>query len=444
MDSKISALEAVSLVGDTDVLPIVNGGVTKKVSVSMLRGSTIGNELIINKQNSLVVDGTGIKYPTVDAVNSGLININTNAVDKVTVKLATAISKGQAVYVSSADGTNIVVTKASNTSEATSSKTIGLLETTGTTNAIVNVVTDGLLTGLNTSTAIIGDPVWLGVSGDLIYGLINKPFAPSHLVYIGVVTRVNTNNGEILVKIQNGFELKEIHDVAINGNLADNEVLTYDTVTTLWKPKSLINNLGYTPENTINKTSTVIGNETSIIKFPSVKGIFDWATSLFATKLMSSYSIRVNNTAVSANAQEIIYKSSGMIVMNETITFTAGTAPTSPQTHTYNWTQVGNMVDVVVNLNFNTAGATVTALTFPFPATMPSPVIPTGYDGALNVMYVGCSRAVITNFQQIVVSASDQPSYIRKNATNDGFEFVIATASASHQKFNLSIKYYTA
>lgn len=228
------------------LIPQVNSDWNASAGVSAILNkptipSITGLELQSNKQNSLAVDGTGVKYPTVDAVNSGIANINTNAIDKITVKLATAINKGQAVYVSSASGTNIIVSKASNTSEATSSKTIGLLETTGVTNDMVNVVTDGLLTGLNTSTAVISDPVWLGTNGDLIYGLTNKPFAPSHLVYIGVVTRVNTNNGEILVKVQNGFELKEIHDVAING-VSDKQLLSYDNATSLWKNKSVTTN----------------------------------------------------------------------------------------------------------------------------------------------------------------------------------------------------------
>lgn len=202
--------------------------------------SISGLELQANKQNSLSTDGTGIKYPTVDAVNNGLADINTNAIDRITVKLSTAINKGQAVYVSGANGTNIIVSKASNTSEATSSKTIGLLETTGAINAIVNVVTDGLLTGLNTSTATIGDPVWLGTNGDLIYGLINKPYAPAHLVYIGVVTRVHAVNGEILIKVQNGFELREIHDVdLITTSPTNNQALIYESSTSLWKNKTV-------------------------------------------------------------------------------------------------------------------------------------------------------------------------------------------------------------
>jgi hypothetical protein len=153
------------------------------------------------------------------------------------VKLGEAISKGQAVYVSSADGTNMIVSKASNVSDATSSKTLGLLESGGGVNAKVKVITEGLLSGLNTSTATAGDAVWLGVAGNLIYGLANKPSAPAHLVSIGVVTRVNSNNGEIFVKPQNGFELHELHDVALTSP-TNKQVLSFDSATGLWKNAS--------------------------------------------------------------------------------------------------------------------------------------------------------------------------------------------------------------
>jgi hypothetical protein len=242
-DEKISFLPTAGPLTGMEMVPIVQSGVTVKVkaqNIASLNSSLF--ELQANKQNSLTVDGTGVKYPTVDAVNAGLVDVNTNAVNRVTVKLSQSINKGQAVYVSSASGTNIIVSKASNTSEATSSKTIGLLETTGATNAIVNVITDGLLAGLNTNSATIGDPVWLGVNGDLIYGLINKPYAPTHLVYIGVVTRVSATVGEILVKVQNGFELKEIHDVDLISNTpANNDVLQYESSTSLWKNKQIDN-----------------------------------------------------------------------------------------------------------------------------------------------------------------------------------------------------------
>ena len=150
------------------------------------------------------------------------------------VKLDEAIAKGQAVYVSGANGTNILVKKASNATEATSSKTLGLLATGGAINDFVNVVSEGLLDGLNTSTATVGDPVWLGTSGDLIFGLTNKPYAPAHLVYLGVVTRVHANQGEIFVHVQNGFELREIHDVVAQ-TPSNKQSIYYDVNSSLWK-----------------------------------------------------------------------------------------------------------------------------------------------------------------------------------------------------------------
>lgn len=168
-----------------------------------------------------------------------------NGILKQEVKLSENITKGQAVYISSANGTNIIVSKASNATEATSSKTLGLLETTGVTNDILYVITEGMLGDLDTSTATVGDAVWLGTSGNLIYGLASKPVAPSHLVYIGVVSRVHAVNGEILVKVQNGFELNEIHDVLTSANVitpvdADN-LLIKENSSGLWKSLSWLN-----------------------------------------------------------------------------------------------------------------------------------------------------------------------------------------------------------
>jgi hypothetical protein len=154
------------------------------------------------------------------------------------VKAGEAMTKGQAVYVSSADGTNMIVSLASNVTEATSSKTMGLIIQNLALNGQGTVITEGLLAGLNTSSATAGDPVWLGTGGNLIYGLINKPAAPAHLVFIGIVTRANVSNGEIFIRVQNGFELQELHNVSIT-SVADNNLLQYDSATSLWKNESL-------------------------------------------------------------------------------------------------------------------------------------------------------------------------------------------------------------
>jgi len=148
--------------------------------------------------------------------------------------------------------TNIPVNVASNASEATSSKTMGLLASSAAKNDLVYVITEGLVAGINTSTANTGDPVWLGVDGAYIFGLANKPSAPAHLVFLGVVTRGQQVNGEIFVKVQNGFELQELHTVSLEAaaSIANNEVLAFDSASGLWKNKTIADLAGLTYDGT--------------------------------------------------------------------------------------------------------------------------------------------------------------------------------------------------
>ena len=220
------------------------------------------------------------------------------------------ISKGTAVYVTGSDGTNMLVGKASNASEATSSKTMGLMQSDITTTGGTQtgfVVTEGLLEGLNTASANAGDPVWLGVNGALIYGLANKPYAPAHLVFIGIVTKVSAGNGEIFVKVQNGFELKEIHDVDLVSNAPTNgQGLVYESATSLWKNKNIFeeailrnNNFYFTPNTiTIGQTSTFgyserIGSTFVLVNNGAIlRGMATFATTGTAGTLAS---MRQNN-----------------------------------------------------------------------------------------------------------------------------------------------------
>ena len=179
------------------------------------------------------------------------------------VKAGEVMTKGQAVYVSSANGTNMIVSLASNATESTSSKTMGLIIQNLANNGIGYVITEGLLDGLNTSSATAGDPVWLGTGGNLIYGLTNKPAAPAHLVFIGIVTRANSSNGEIFVRVQNGFELQELHNVAIS-SVADNNILQYDSATSLWKNESFSTAGIYTPRvQSVTSSATVTPTSTN-------------------------------------------------------------------------------------------------------------------------------------------------------------------------------------
>lgn len=261
---------------------------------------------------TLTINGT-----TYDLSANRTWTITTPYVSKLqhTVKAGVAINKGQAVYVTGADGTNMVVGLASNASEATSSKTMGLLDATVSTNGFANVVTEGLLAGLDTSTAgSEGDPVWLGTGGNLIYGLINKPYAPAHLVFIGIVTRKNNSNGEIFVKVQNGFELKEIHDVdLITSAPTAGQLLRYnsDGLWKNWSPNYLtaesdtlasVTGRGATTSTPVTFNGNVtLGNSADLVfqdlagTFPTSGKGFDWTLNNDGARI---YAIQPNSDSI--------------------------------------------------------------------------------------------------------------------------------------------------
>lgn len=201
-------------------------------------------------------DGTGDTIrDAFDKCNQNFNALNITSENTMTqeVKAAVALTKGQAVYISGATSGTALVSKASNVSDAFSNKTLGLITTTLAINDIGSVITEGILSGLNTSGATAGDPVWLGVNGALLYGIANKPLSPNNLVLIGYVLRVSSSNGSIYVKVKVGFELEELDNVLITSAL-DNQSIFYESGTGLWKNKDFA---------TINGNSIVGGGDIS-------------------------------------------------------------------------------------------------------------------------------------------------------------------------------------
>jgi hypothetical protein len=173
----------------------------------------------------------------------GLGGVASKISQEVVNNTGSTIYKGQVVYANGAVGASgqLRVALSSNSGESTSSKTFGIMEDTVVDGAIGTVITEGLVEGIDTSSAQPGDPVWLGSTpGSVIYGLANKPYAPQHLVFVGIVTRAQQETGSIFVKVQNGFELDEIHDVYINGK-QNNQVLRYNSTTGLWTNQTIDN-----------------------------------------------------------------------------------------------------------------------------------------------------------------------------------------------------------
>ena len=234
-------------------------------------GDTMTGALVLSGDPTLALHAATKQY--VDAADAALqaqVTDNMETQRMYVKNGAAALTKGTPVYITGADGTNVIVGAASNATEGTSSKVIGLLETDLAINAMGYVVTGGKCTNIDTSGAgAAGDPVWLGVDGAKIYGLAGKPSAPAHLVYLGVVSRKNANTGEIEVNVQNGFELQELHNVQINsGTLATGQALTYDASISLWKNATPVSTLAGLSDVTF--TSPVSGQ---VVKYDGTKWV---------------------------------------------------------------------------------------------------------------------------------------------------------------------------
>lgn len=180
---------------------------------------------------------------------------------------ATTLAKGEIVYAFSASGQRVQVKRAKNDSDATSAKTFGIVAESITSGAEGFVMVHGIVKNINTIAYAEGTSLYLANTAGAYTS--TKPTAPNHLVYIGFVVKSHASAGEIFAKIQNGYELDEIHDVSIS-SLADKDLLTYESATSLWKNKttaalSIATGTGTSGQVTYwSGTNTVIGSNTFV------------------------------------------------------------------------------------------------------------------------------------------------------------------------------------
>lgn len=187
------------------------------------------------------LDGTGtpVPFPTFASADK-MVTVGRNAT-------GSTLYKGTIVYISGSTGNRPNYVKARANSEATSAGTFGVILSDIPNNTDGNAVTIGTVDSLDTrsnapqpftnDTLIDGDTIYLSPTTPGYVTRV-KPSAPNHLVYIGKVVRTSPTNGTIVYRIQNGYELDEIHDVAIS-SAANNDILQYELSTDLWKNKSL-------------------------------------------------------------------------------------------------------------------------------------------------------------------------------------------------------------
>jgi hypothetical protein len=204
-------------------------------------------------ENVGVTIGSGDMQKSVyDIDNDGIVDYSETISVTVRNNSSTNIlRRGTIVYLSGSTGNRPNAFKAQANAESTSSGTFGVVVNDIGTNSDGLVAAMGTLHNLDTRTGAGGNPNPFTsdtlLDGDILwldpttagYVTKTKPSAPNHAVFIGIVAATSPTNGRIVYKIQNGYEVEELHNVKITEPLLNNQVLRYTQSTSLWENKTL-------------------------------------------------------------------------------------------------------------------------------------------------------------------------------------------------------------
>ena len=257
-----NAYSLVSLLSSSFFFELSGGGGSQNLSQVLTIGNSAGNQDIID------IDKLDFNTATTDTAGAGQLvwddalgtldlglkggntisnlgqHLHTRVVNKTSPLVPLTKAGYQVVIVSGATGQRLSVRLAKADNDANSAGTLGIVCENIAVNQEGFIVSVGQLNNINTTGSLQGE-TWN--DGDLLYlspstfGAITnvKPSAPFHEVRVGYVEYAHANHGKIYVKIDNGYELDELHNVAINtGTLTNNDVLSYNSSTQLWENKT--------------------------------------------------------------------------------------------------------------------------------------------------------------------------------------------------------------
>jgi hypothetical protein len=157
----------------------------------------------------------------------------------------------QVVKVTGAQGQRLQINLAQANNDANSTDTLGLIAEDISNNQTGFICTSGIIKDINTTGSLQGE-TW--IDGNILYlspttpGAITnvKPSAPDHSVIVGFVVYAHANNGKIFVKVDNGYESSELHDI-YTPTKNNNDGIFWVAANNRYESKSVVDALGYVP-----------------------------------------------------------------------------------------------------------------------------------------------------------------------------------------------------
>ena len=177
--------------------------------------------------------------------NNVTLQIGQELVKRVVNKSGANLLESQykVVKIVGATGQRLSIDLAQANSELNSETTIGIVTENINNNQEGFITYSGEVNGINTTGSLQGE-TW--ADGDVLYlspyvagGITKiKPTAPNHIISVGYVEYSHAVNGKIFVKIDNGYELEELHNVTSTNYttpIDTDSLLTFDVINSLWK-----------------------------------------------------------------------------------------------------------------------------------------------------------------------------------------------------------------
>lgn len=228
-------------IDNTDAVTSVNG----LTGTVVITASSLGALTNLTSTDGSVT----ITSPTATTrdLSVGFAASTNNVICQVRNTTGATLTKGTAVYISGATGQIPTVSKALATSDATSAQTLGLITANlaNNTNGYVTII--GLIDDVDTSAFTDGQQLYLSsTTAGALTGV--KQYAPNHLVYVAVVEYANPVHGKLFVKVQNGYELDEIHNVAAQ-NPSNGNTIIWNASTNLWEAAGITAGTGISVAN---------------------------------------------------------------------------------------------------------------------------------------------------------------------------------------------------
>lgn len=359
-------------INDTDATGAGGGNVFETISAN-------GTSVVADSSTDTLTITPGSGMSIVGNATSDTVTFSVDYAEKIYYLVrnntGSTISKGTLVSASGAEPSGrIDVAPHSTTGTQDSELRVMGMATANISNGVNGeVISFGTLVGIDTrgdtaSAIAVGDETW--AEGDILYAhptvsgkLTNV--RPQHDLAVAFITVRHASTGQIAVRIVPGnHHLEWLHDVAIDGTPADNELLAYNSNTATWINQTA-EEAGVANLSGATFTGNVAGTNISLsgnVNATTVNATTFTGTAAFAN---TAFSVAISNvSSMGTNVSTFLTTPNSINFLN-TITDETGTGnvvfSTSPVLTTPNiGAAIGTSLNVTANLNASTLRLTST------------------------------------------------------------------------------------